>query len=325
MSETKRAVGDALVLGAGVIGLSAAIRLAESGRRVRVWARDLPENTTSSIAAAIWYPYKAAPVERVREWSRRTCEALCALASRPESGVFLAEGRKLFHRPMGDPWWRDFVPAWRRLGPEELPDGVRAGYAFTVPIADMSKYLGFLVTRLDELGTRIEARRATLDEALAASPVVVNCTGLGAREVADDLALYPIRGQILRTSPIGRRDFLIDSDHPSGLVYVIPRLSDCILGGVAEDDVWELAPDPTESEAIVARCAALVPEAGAATVLEARVGLRPGREAVRLEAEPRPDGLVVHDYGHGGAGVTLSWGTAEEVVALVDRHEGKRS
>ena len=52
-------------------------------------------------------------------------------------------------------------------------------------------------------------------------------------------------------------------------------------------------------------------------VLGGAVGLRPARPAVRLEAEPHDRGVVVHCYGHGGAGVTLAWGCAEEVVGLV--------
>ena len=57
----------------------------------------------------------------------------------------------------------------------------------------------------------------------------------------------------------------------------------------------------------------LVPALETGTVVAHRVGLRPARSRVRLEAE---DG-VVHCYGHGGAGVTLSWGTADEVASLV--------
>jgi len=52
-------------------------------------------------------------------------------------------------------------------------------------------------------------------------------------------------------------------------------------------------------------------------VLDVLVGLRPGRPTVRLEAEQCGDSLVVHNYGHGGGGFTLSWGCAEEVLALI--------
>lgn len=47
------------------------------------------------------------------------------------------------------------------------------------------------------------------------------------------------------------------------------------------------------------------------------VGLRPGRPTVRLEAERRDGGLLVHNYGHGGAGLTLSRGCASAVLALI--------
>ena len=55
------AMGRVIVVGAGVIGLSCAVRLLEAGHRVDVLARDLPRETTSAVAAAIWYPYRAWP------------------------------------------------------------------------------------------------------------------------------------------------------------------------------------------------------------------------------------------------------------------------
>ena len=98
----------------------------------------------------------------------------------------------------------------------------------------------------------------------------------------------------------------------------MPRADDAILGGVAEEGREDLAPDDATSEGILARCARLEPRVLELERLEVKVGLRPGRPEVRLEAEvPAPGKLLVHDYGHGGAGVTLSWGCAEEVVALV--------
>ena len=101
------------------------------------------------------------------------------------------------------------------------------------------------------------------------------------------------------------------------IAYVIPRSDDTLLGGQAKPDDWSAVPDPAIAAEIIARCSRLVPEVTNARVLEHLVGLRPGRSSVRVEAESTPAGLVVHNYGHGGAGVTLSWGCAEEVVRLV--------
>jgi D-amino-acid oxidase len=98
---------------------------------------------------------------------------------------------------------------------------------------------------------------------------------------------------------------------------VVPRSNDTLLGGQALPNDWSITPDPTIAAEIVARCAQLVPEVAGARVLEHLVGLRPGRSSVRVEAEGTPGALLVHNYGHGGAGVTLSWGCAEEVVRLV--------
>src|SRR6185369_12678591 len=97
------------------------------------------------------------------------------------------------------------------------------------------------------------------------------------------------------------------------------RSNDCILGGTAEEGNWSLEPDPATAQAIIERCSRLAPEVKQSQVVEHLVGLRPGRKAVRLEAEPGPDNtsLVVHNYGHGGAGVTLSWGCADEVVEII--------
>ncbi len=78
-----------------------------------------------------------------------------------------------------------------------------------------------------------------------------------------------------------------------------------------------MEPDPATAAAIFERCAWLEPRLRDAAILEHKVGLRPGRPAVRLEAEQHSSGKrLIHNYGHGGAGVTLSWGCADEVVRL---------
>lgn len=181
----------------------------------------------------------------------------------------------------------------------------------------MPVYLHWLVSDVARNGGLIERRRvASLEEASAVAPVVVNCTGLGARTLCGDELLHPIRGQVVRIANPGLSRFIVDVDAPGGATYVIPRGNDCVLGGTAEEHAWSVAPDPATAADILTRCGRLEPRTIGATVLEHRVGLRPGRSSVRLELERAGDSVIVHNYGHGGAGVTVAWGCAEEVVRL---------
>lgn len=309
-----------LVLGAGVIGLSAAIRLREAGHPVTIWARELPPHTTSNIAAAIWYPYKAYPVERVLGWGAAALAVFDALAADPAAGIRPTPTLEIFREPVGDPWWLAAVPSFRRAAPEELPAGYRDGYAFTVPVIEMGIYLTYLLAWFARLGGAIVQRAAAdLDEAAAHCPIVINCTGLGAGELARDGEVFPIRGQILRTAlPGAIPSILDDAERANGeICYIIPRSRDCIVGGTAQVGSTSLDPDPATARSLLEFAAALQPALGGVAVLENLVGLRPGRSAIRLETEPTGRGAIIHNYGHGGAGVTLSWGCAAEVVERV--------
>ncbi|NTX40432.1 FAD-binding oxidoreductase [Myxococcus sp. CA033] len=311
-----------VILGGGVSGLSCAIRLQEAGHTVEVWARELSPHTTSDVAAAVWYPYRAWPQERVSAWAKRTYTVLASLAQeRPEAGILMVPGVEVFRRHVEDPWWRDSVPDFRRARADELPPGLLEGYHFTAPVIEMPRYLPFLMARLRELGGHIIQREVrSLDEAWASASLVVNCTGLGARDVVGDETLFPVRGEVLRVSPPPTDRFIFDDECESGMAYVIPRSRDCILGGTAEEGNASLVPDALKARAILERNAPLLPDGAKLDVVEHKVGLRPGRPTVRLEVEVLGERVVVHDYGHGGAGVTLSWGCAEEVVQLVAAH-----
>jgi D-amino-acid oxidase len=131
--------------------------------------------------------------------------------------------------------------------------------------------------------------------------LVVNCAGLGARELIGDHALYPVRGQIVRVTNPGLTLSVRDEQHPGGRAYVHPRRDDCILGGTLDEGRWDTTVDMAVGAAIIERCWDLVPALRDARVLE------------QLSSGAR----VIHNYGHGGAGVTLSWGCAREVVSLI--------
>lgn len=309
-SATLAPVSRVVVVGAGVVGLSCAVRLLEAGHRVDVLARDLPRETTSSVAAAIWYPYRALPQDRVTAWSRATYAALAELALLPRTGVELLPGTEVLRRPAEDPWWAGAVPALARSA--DVPEGYVGGWAFTTPVVEMPVYLDWLVARLDELGgTLTRLNLSALPSAGPGGPdVVVLCAGLGARHLAEDRTVTPVRGQVVRVAQTGLRRWWLDAEGPT---YVVPRSRDVVVGGTDQEGEWSRTPDPGTAEAILERATRLVPELAGARVLSHRVGLRPVRPRVRLERV----GRVVHCYGHGGAGVTLSWGCADEVAALV--------
>jgi D-amino-acid oxidase len=183
----------------------------------------------------------------------------------------------------------------------------------------MDVYLSWLANRLTALGGTLsrQAMHALPNQA----PIVVNCSGLGARHLAADRSLTPVRGQVCLVEQVGLTEWWLDESDEENLCYIVPRLDTIVVGGTAEDGVWDRAPRPEVAKQLLSKAERLVPALAGARVVAHRVGLRPKRPTVRLEAEQLADGrLVVHCYGHGGAGMTLSWGCADEVRQLVDAH-----
>jgi D-amino-acid oxidase len=309
---------EALVIGSGVSGLSTGIRLLEAGYNTQIWARNLPPYTTSNVSAALWYPYRAYPEHLVLNWSANTFKSLTELVDEPSTGVLMRTGYEIFPTKVDDPWWKDAVPKFRHSSPDELPAGYADGYTFDVPIISMPLYMQYLLDRFQAHGGVIEIRDLdTLEPALAESPLVVNCAGLGARELVNDRSMVPIRGQVVRVKQNGIERFWLDDYNPKGLCYIIPRIDDIIIGGTDQEHDENLEPDPETAAHILELAYALEPSLRDAEILEHKVGLRPGRPSVRLEAERIGENLVVHNYGHGGAGVTLSWGCADAVVEQI--------
>jgi D-amino-acid oxidase len=307
-----RVMARVIVIGAGVVGLSCAVRLLEHGHHVDVLGRDLPLETTSVTAAAIWFPYRAFPYERVTAWSATAYEEFTRLAAvEPDAGVRMVEGTQLHRAPTADPWWAGAVPRLTRV--TAMRDPYVDGWTFTAPVVEMPVYLAWLAERVVDHGGTIT--RMALNGLPDRADVVVNASGLGARLMADDASVVPVRGQVVYVEQVGLDRWWLDEDGPT---YVVPRTNDIVVGGTDEEGEWSRTPDPVAAACILERATALVPELSRATVVRHKVGLRPARTQVRLEAEERGSSRVVHCYGHGGAGVTLSWGCADEVAGLVD-------
>ena len=309
---------DVIVVGAGVIGLVTALRLQSQGLWVEIWTRDESEQTTSAVAGAIWYPFLAEPRERVAAWGEFTFHRLRELARDPDAGVYMRSVTEIFDEDEPDLWWARGVAGLVRLSPAELPVGYRAGVRVDVPVCEVPVHMPWLVRCLRERGVRFVHREVgSFEEPLAAARMVVNCCGLGARELCDDDELQAVRGQVIRLKGAQMSEAWID-DTGDGPCYLVPRADGLVIGGTAQIGDERLAVDDSDSEAILKRAMDVFPQLRDAEVIAGSVGLRPCRSSVRLECEQRPDGRrLVHNYGHGGSGYTLAWGCAEEVASLL--------
>jgi D-amino-acid oxidase len=308
-----------LVVGAGVSGLTCGVRLLEKGHDVEIWARERSPNTTSDVAAAVWYPLRGTIDERAENWLKVSFDRFNSLVEHPSTGILLRGGIELLRKPVDDDRYLSLLPALRDARADELPAGYVMGYvAENIPVIEMEIYLAWLTQRYGSLGGTITTRTATtLEEGFEQHDVVVNCTGFGSRELANDDSMQPIRGQIVRVAQNGLERYILDEQDPNEITYVYPRSKDVVLGGTREVGNESTDVDPGIARDIVERCVRLEPRLEGLPIVSQAVGLRPGRPTVRVEAEETERGLLVHDYGHGGSGVTLSWGCAEDVASLI--------
>ncbi len=307
------------IIGAGVSGLTCGVVLAERGWATTILAAETGSRTTSAAAAAIWFPYDAGAEATVIARALVTRERLLKLSACGETGVSLIELRCLARRgAIALPDWAGVLGA-APLPAIVLPVGFASGFALEVPLMNTDPYLRYLEKRFMVAGGRIETgkRFERVEEIAPAFALIVNCAGIGARTLVSDPALEPHRGQVALVPKIALPYALVCDDAP--LMYAIPRAQDCVFGGTNEvSDNLEV--EPKQTAAIVRECSEAL-QVPPPTVLAERVGLRPYRVGgVCLRVEPTRDGRrVIHNYGHGGAGFTLSWGCAEEVAEMVGR------
>jgi D-amino-acid oxidase len=308
------------VVGAGIIGLTTALALAERGHEVRIVAEDPPDRTTSATAGAIWGPYRAGPAPAVDRWSLVSLAVFTELAGAPGTGVRMGTGVEAADAPAQPPRWHRYLSGWRPCDPGELPPGAAVGWRFTVPMIDMTRHLPYLAGRLATAGVRIQVSRVRRLDDVGHAQMIVNCTGHGARDLVPDPELVPVRGQHVVVGNPGITEFLmVDVGASTELIGVYPHVDRVVLGGTAVPGAADRTPDPVAARQIVERCARYVAGLADAPVLAHQVGIRPVRPAVRLEAGRLGSGRwVIHNYGHGGAGVTLCWGVAAEVADLAE-------
>lgn len=340
------------VVGGGVIGLSTAVRLAEAGLPVTLLTGQPAERTTSNVAAAYWAPYWIGDYDH--HWAEATLRELQHLATIPGTGVTLEPAEEwlddvgsceLDEELEQAYWWRHLPGLqWQRMAvdpPRKMnlpgrdePILFTEKVGFETAVARMPDYLAFLKNRFMSMSaSRFENRWVdSIAGLLENYENVVHCTGWQAvymvpeeRKGAQPMRL--LAGHVARVPLIAGHPLVSLHRGPfrNTSLYIVPRRGseqDMICGGTAIEteppdnrDV-QLEGDGEICRSIMERCRAFEPRLNNVDVYEDLLGLRPVRHAVRLEhdaANPR----IIHNYGHGGAGLTLSWGSADRVLQMI--------
>ncbi|CAI2350398.1 unnamed protein product [Caenorhabditis sp. 36 PRJEB53466] len=309
------------VLGAGINGIATALAIQHNipHAEVTVIADKFSPETTSDVAAGFIEPYLSDDSDdRIIKWTSATISRIKEYVAAGNSGAEEMSGYWL-QSEKKVPKWLEIMKNVHVLSESEMekvrkrPEH-RFGIFFTTWYLEPTGYIRWTTEQfLSSGGTIRRSRVDNIDDVAAEGyGVIVNCTGLGSRQLFDDEEIHPVRGQIMRVQCGAVKHFLYD-----GQYYALLNDSCIILGGTAQPNDWNLSIDgPTASRIFRENCVN-IPSLRTARILSHHVGLRPFRREVRLEVERRNGAPIVHNYGHGGSGITFHWGCALETVQLV--------
>ncbi|CAH1800031.1 unnamed protein product [Owenia fusiformis] len=316
------------VIGAGIVGLSTAVNIQRKidGAEVIIYADKFGVDTTSDGAAGIFLmaqPPPGVPDDIVKLWLGEGWKHYDSIASSAEAssaGIHVLSGYVLYNDGPKDPLYKDYVYHYRNCTDKELQKmGFKYGEFATTLIVEGRRYLPWITKEFIKNGGKfVKKRLSTLGDIGDSYEIIVNCSGLGSRELVGDAKTYPIRGQVIRVKAPWVKHFYYDTQN---VVYVIPGVDNVTLGGTKlvgdEDKVVRVE---TRDE-ILQNCCTLVPSLAKADFQWDWVGQRPGRSTARVEAQiVNINGKaqkVVHNYGHGAVGITLSWGSAVHATNLL--------
>ena len=320
------------VVGAGIAGLSTANLLVQSHYKplVSLLADKFSPNTTTDLAGAIIWPLEGSlgsTDARRERWVRITFQYWYSLFSSPLAqrlDISLIPTYEVFDGKRECPWWKDFVLGFRHVGASEMETlhypMDKSCWSFNTLILPCGPFLSWQMEQFKASGGKVVHKRLkSLQEIDSQYDIIVNCTGLGSRDLVDDNQMYPVRGQgIIVKAPWIKHAFSCIEDNK--VIDVLPRADDVLLGGTEDIGDWSEQVDPLISKGIMEHCCKYFPGLSTAPVIREVVGLRPGRKTVRLEVDNTitKHSIVIHNYGHGGQGVTFFRGCALDAVKLVE-------
>jgi D-amino-acid oxidase len=303
---------NVLIIGSGVAGLTTALRLLQDGHAVTIWSKE-PEG----VHAHTWVPVRIDSDPRIERWTNESFDAFEQLALDAETGVAM---RPIFVlKPERSESW---YAGHRHARPDEIPTQYADAHVLdAAPVIDPPKYLTWLRAEVVTAGGVIEQRTvADLADVPSEFEVVINCAGLGARELANDPGVVPERVQVLTVKATGLDRVVIDDEGPNKRACAVPHGDYIKLGGVFDGANESLEVDDALTQDILDRCNRMVPGLNAtlADVISVIRAIRPERSLPRVEQTTLPDGRrLVHNYGHDGMGYILSHGIADEIAGYL--------
>lgn len=323
------------VVGAGIIGLASAVNIQNElpQAEVTIIADKFEKDTTSNGAGGYFRAHmgdiaKGVDPKVADQWVRDSWEFYYGLATSElagETGQSIVSGHIVAHEPQNKYFtlMKELAPEFCELSQEQLKkmnlSRYKYGYAFTTVITQ-PRFMTWLMEKFKNAGGKVKRSTISgLKELNSSFDIVVNCCGLRGAETVQDSSMYPIKGHLIYLQAPWQKRFFFTTDG----TYLLPHDDKLIVGGLKDKGNWSMSLDQDISKQILSRATALVPQLKGAKIIGEWIGLRPGRESgTRLEFELLDCDLgrklpVVHNYGHGGHGITLGWGCGRHAARLV--------
>ncbi|CAB3244148.1 unnamed protein product [Arctia plantaginis] len=318
------------VLGAGINGLACAVQLKEKYKNFQVTliSNEFSPNTTGDGAGGLWFPYMYGTTSSklITQWCSDTLAFLNELWQTGAVNICLMPVYSLFtdKEQLSKPDWLEIAYGYKELNSKQLEyfserysRKYTAGLTFVTFVTPTTKLLEYFTKRFkDAHGEILQANISSLqDPVLKKFDVIINCTGFGAKFLVSDDKMAPVRGQV--QAPWLNEVVIDDSGH-----YIIPNVEACVLGGTHQDSS-DTKLEPKDTEFILDGCCKRIPSLEHSKIVSQWVGLRPVREAIRVEPELVDGKLCIHNYGHGGSGFTLFWGCSNQVLKIFETYLNK--
>ncbi|MEX2126165.1 MAG: FAD-dependent oxidoreductase [Woeseia sp.] len=248
------------VIGCGAVGLASARIMQREGWDVTIYARDLPPDTTSNIAGAQWSPASVFDRESVSDDFYGQLRVAMEHAYRyfqgmvgDRYGVRWVSNYMLGDRPFAtdDLFSRhaDMYPEFRTLSRDLHPFPAPYARHFDTMFIEPPTYLPAVMRDYYSAGGEIVVRTFTDRSDLMSldQPVIINCSGLGSRDLFGDDELIPVKGQLSVLLPQSDINYLMIY----GGIYMFPRKDGVLLGGTFERNSWSLATNEGESARVL--------------------------------------------------------------------------